>query len=429
MRPLKIVARFLILGLVASLAPASPLHAADAKPDRDVEEDGVGNRAIQLAMLETYQQPLSGADSAAPPNAARTARYSSRTLASRLARGPNMFGDAQMVFRGIDANGTNGNDSLGFIAALGSSAAGSRKMAENDKVLPMDRVFFNYNHFANGQTTLTARTLPGIPAPTLRSDVNRYTLGGEKTFFDGYWSFEGRIAMASSIEANAFDAQYDGGVPSNVTMFLKNLFYDDEVLALGGGLGVSLPNASDVIVTDPINTMRFREHTTHLMPYVGFFAMPTDDWFLQGFAQVDFASGSDNLDAIVPGQGTRTIASIGQQHLLFLDVAVGRWLYVDEEARYVTGIAGVVELHYLSTLNDTETSVATVNIGNPLRIGTASYALTNLANRVDVVNLTAGVQFQLGDLTNLRIGAVAPLSTGLNRLFDSELQLSLNRNF
>ncbi len=69
--------------------------------------------------------------------------------------------------------------------------------------------------------------------------------------------------------------------------------------------------------------------------------------------------------------------------------------------RYLTGVAGLLELHYTSTLQDSDVLNAT-QAGLPGFIVVAG-------NRRDLLNLTSGLHFQLGPASNLRIGAVTPL--------------------
>ena len=93
-------------------------------------------------------------------------------------RAPNMFGDslrptASLVFR--DQTGQLGSN-LNLMLAGG----GSYNVAENNKALPMDRVFFQYNGFANA--------LPSHPGG--QTSLHMYSLGFEKTFFDGLWSID-----------------------------------------------------------------------------------------------------------------------------------------------------------------------------------------------------------------------------------------------
>jgi hypothetical protein len=45
------------------------------------------------------------------------------------------------------------------------------------------------------------------------------------------------------------------------------------------------------------------------------------------------------------------------------------------------------------------------------------------------LNLTSGLQAQLGSASSLRVGAVVPLRDQPDRVFDSEVQVSFNRRF
>ena len=100
----------------------------------------------------------------------------------------------------------------------------------------------------------------------------------------------------------------------------------------------------------------------------------------------------------------------------------------NDEAVYLTGIAAVTELHYTSTIQNSDQIMFTVpppQIGLPPTSG----AFQNLANRQDFLNLTAGLQFQIGNLSNLRVACVVPLRNAPDRQFDSEIQVSFNRFF
>jgi hypothetical protein len=56
-------------------------------------------------------------------------------------------------------------------------------------------------------------------------------------------------------------------------------------------------------------------------------------------------------------------------------------------------------------------------------------SFSNAENRLDLLNLTSGLQAQLSPLSALRVGAVVPLRNTPDRSFDAELQVSLNRKF
>ena len=62
-------------------------------------------------------------------------------------------------------------------------------------------------------------------------------------------------------------------------------------------------------------------------------------------------------------------------------------------------------------------------------LGSIGASDTGGAGRRDVLNLTAGVNLQLGPLSSLTIAGVAPLKTGVNREFDSEFVVQFDRRF
>jgi len=335
-----------------------------------------------------------------------------------------MFGDSQLLIRLLQ--GSVGSETP-ILASFASNSVGSRKIAENDKVMPMDRVFFGYNEF-HGMVPPLASTFNGPLNPPASAQLSRLTVGVEKTFLDGDWSAEARIAVSSSPDMSLEGTRYDGGTPAALTFYLKNLLYSDDTTALGAGLGVGVPCSSDVVLSLPTDTLRYREETLHLMPYIGFMTMPTDNWFFQGFLQLDFSTGENQLDSMASGQPIRSLASLPEQHMLFADFSLGRWLYRDDEAPFLSGLAGIVEFHYLTTLNDSD-PVNALGAPGPNNVPTGIYTLSSIGNRVDMLNITAGLQFQFGQLSNLRVAAVAPLTTGYNRFFDGELQVSFNRQF
>ncbi|MCH7988792.1 MAG: hypothetical protein IID46_06515, partial [Planctomycetes bacterium] len=85
----------------------------------------------------------------------------------------------------------------------------------------------------------------------------------------------------------------------------------------------------------------------------------------------------------------------------------------------LTGLAAVLELHYTTALQDTDSVSA----------GDGSLVLSNTINRFDVVNLTVGMHAQINRMTDVRIGGVIPLRNSQNRFFDSELMVSVVRRY
>ena len=63
------------------------------------------------------------------------------------------------------------------------------KIAENTSPMPRDRLIFDYGYFDN------------VPLAPGGVNVNRLTLGFEKTFLDGMMSFELKAPMASTVDS------------------------------------------------------------------------------------------------------------------------------------------------------------------------------------------------------------------------------------
>jgi hypothetical protein len=112
---------------------------------------------------------------------------------------------------------------------------------------------------------------------------------------------------------------------------------------------------------------------------------------------------------------------LNEQTMLYLDLSFGRWLYSNPYARCLTGLASVIEFHYTTALQDTD-SVTGIIAGTPIEF-------QNSANRLDVLNLTVGLHGEIARCTLLRVGGVFPLCAGDNRFFDAEIQAQLERRF
>ncbi len=263
----------------------------------------------------------------------------------------------------------------------------------------------------------------------------------------------------------------------------------DRRFLMSGGMGVTAPTAPDVKVSivdsyddpqlfeppgsvfdlvdfDPngiATNMRRRDITVKnqiwdVAPFLAMVATPTNRTFVNGFMQVDVPLNSadvyyretrtdivardifpnataTNSNGMVFGpngsEGTfRQKAKINGQSLLQMDIGGGYWLYRNPAARRVTGLASLMELHYTSTLENADivtfqpqpslflTGDATTKEA-PTRIG-------NLANRVDILNLTLGGVVQVANAGTLAVGYVAPLRSGFNRTFDGELNVQFN---
>jgi hypothetical protein len=94
-------------------------------------------------------------------------------------------------------------------------------------------------------------------------------------------------------------------------------------------------------------------------------------------------------------------------------------------------LAGLLEVHYTTTLDNAD--IQTLPLDNTIltRVGGQSPAPTigNLRNRVDIVDMTAGVSALIADRLLVTTGVSFPLTQGDNRTFDWEAHLQLNYYF
>lgn len=441
MRPNSAWSAVLLWVLVGPLLFAAEHFLLTDQPEAESEA------AVEAEMLLAFQPaPGAAADQAARDAAAaeaargtagRATRSSARTSYARLSRAPNMFGDSfgnggQLTENPVVFFVPIGGGNVvacpcgtGDRTDLPAAGGGVIKVAENNKPIPMDRVFFGYNGFQNALTV-------GQPVPR-DVNANRYTLGFEKSLAEGLWSVNVVVPFTDSLALNSDAFSVSSNSFGNLAVFLKRLAYSDDELALSAGLGVSLPTGSDLSVqthqfnpiraTNDTQNLTIHNEAVHLVPYVGLLAMPSDDWFYQGFVSLDFAANGNGVDLGTPASPVGTLT---EQNLFHLDFSIGCWIMRNPDAYYLHGVAALAELHYTSTIQDTDS----ILFPTQPDVGTFINAeLTNLANRTDVLNLTGGIQLQIGRLSNLRVAGVVPVRNQPDRQFDSEIQISFNRHF
>jgi len=343
-------------------------------------------------------QPLIDDDSplAAPSFAASTAATAPASAT------PNMIGD-------LFASGFLFNNVSVPIAA------GDRrfKLADANSPLPQDRVFFNYHHFRNALIDADAQDV----------DVNRYTFGIEKMFLDGMTSVEVRIPFASGLDATQSSSRNDEGTEfGNISLTFKLLLAETQNLSISAGLGLTLPTATDVEFHDsfgsPIATLDNEAY--YLQPFLGIIQR-RDRFFSIYFFQADFDA---NGNTILTGSGLSQENVIQDQSLLFMDAAWGYWLYRDPCTR-ITGIAPVIELHYTTTMQNAD--------------NVSGSGFVNPDNRIDLLNLVAGVHFEINGNSTLTVMGGAPLRTqeadldarptGGSPTFDGEFGIRYNLNY
>ena len=86
----------------------------------------------------------------------------------------------------------------------------------------------------------------------------------------------------------------------------------------------------------------------------------------------------------------------------------------------LSGLAAMVEVHYTTNLNSPGSASGT---GGDTEVEFGS------GGSVDVLNLTVGVDIELGRKTLFRVAGVVPLSGSDDSFFDSEIQVLMQYNF
>lgn len=362
------------------------------------------------------------------------------------------FGGASMFFA------LGGFPGLDAVQAPIAIAGGSRriKIAENNQVVPLNRVYATYNHFHNA-FVVTERSGGGAAAGPYTgyqsTSINQYTIGMEKAFCCGKYSVEVRMPFTGGLGVN-FDSAatlntFDSSTGSigNLAINLKALVYESCRFRAAIGCGINTPTGSDVRILSSdfgnayTQDLVVHNDSLHFLPWAGFYSTPSERLWLQGFAQLDVAANGNRvtgttIDDAMLGPDVPVNGVITEQTLLYLDLQAGYWLYRDccPCARGLTALAAMLELHYTTALNNADGFVLP-NVSGA--IGNPGASTPGFVNKFDVVNLTAGLRFEISNTWKINAAGVVPLKSGyvdaggrvLNRFFDAEAVLQVNREF
>lgn len=350
-----------------------------------------------------------------------------RPSLARLNRAPDLFGDSftpltvGIVGQNFDnlgvtsLSGINGN----YEANVPLGAGTRRFKNEQTRALPTDRVIFIYNHFHNA---IELKHFSGAGQRSDSGNVDQFTFGFEKTFGDGQWSIEARMPFAANSDLSVDGIAVDNGTVGNLTLTLKRLLYQSEDMALAAGLAVTSPTGNDTDFNIGNGTARvtIENQAVHLLPYLGLLMTPSEDWFVNAFAQVDVATNPNGISLTSNSLVAPITGDVIEQTVMYLDLSLGYWLYRSDEDEGLTGLASVLEFHYTSSLNDAQTT----NLG-----GASFFNVGSGINRFDVVNMTVGLHSEWSRSTLVRTAVVVPLGNESNRFFDSEIQVSVIHRF
>jgi hypothetical protein len=285
------------------------------------------------------------------------------------------------------------------------------KVAEDFSPFPQDRFLFNYHHFNNAVSNRNDQSV----------DVDRFVLGFEKTFFTGRSSVELRVPFAQGLAAtqpDPFTGTRRGVEFGDLSLSLKGLIYRGWRNAVSGGLSMTFPTGPKgrLLYYSGETQYEIKNTSFHLQPYLAHWVAPHDCLFLQSVVQLDFDTTGYDITEFDTSGSEMSTGTLKQQNLLYADFSGGVWLYRNAYAPCLNGIAGIVELHYTTTLNDAE---KVLGLGNPY-------------NRLDYLHLTSGLHFQLFRRSTFRVAASAPLRSGdfnEDRGFDAEVVAQWNTHF
>jgi hypothetical protein len=223
-----------------------------------------------------------------------------------------------------------------------------------------------------------------------------------------------------------------GGPPNrntefgNISLTTKFLLSQSDQWSTSAGLGVIVPTADEAVAIVPqVLQVEIDNEAYYLQPFFAVQRRPSRCTWISFFTQADFAANGNTVTVTDSSGSLLSPPEIyNDQHLLFLDLSFGRWLYrSNSDCDGLSGVATIAELHYTTTLNDTDVVTAGFqdSFGEPLD------TLSDPANRRDVLNATLGLRFLFNQRSMLTISGVAPLRDDFDHLFDSEFSVQFSR--
>jgi hypothetical protein len=280
------------------------------------------------------------------------------------------------------------------------------KIAEGESPRPMDRVFFRYNYYNN----LSPDRWKDPTLPVHNVNLDLYTFGMEKTFFDGAVSLGMRIPFHTlDAEGKDFHLAPDpvtgvvGPVPGgpgidqtnwgNIVAVAKAVLWEDRPAGdiLSAGVVASVPTASNVQIDPGISALMY------FQPFTGFI-LTSGDLYVQGFTSM-----------------TLPIAR-PEAFVSFSDIGVGYYVWRDTSgSRLLSAVAPTLEMHYTAPIRQPDPTASLFgNFSDAVRIH-------------NTVDFTLGTTFEFSNRATLGLGLAIPV-TG-QRPFDMEGLVQLNMMF
>ncbi|MDX2039301.1 MAG: hypothetical protein SFX72_21820 [Isosphaeraceae bacterium] len=245
------------------------------------------------------------------------------------------------------------------------------KIADNQTPRPVDRCFFTYNFFDYVNQSVNER----FEIPIHRIRAYRALLGFEKTF----WDDQASIGFRLPINTLTADSVGEPATPTRTALgdfglYTKFIIFEDTERQelLSGGLAMVFPTGPRVFADAPYIASL---HNFELQPYLGY----QRNWgrfFLMGFEAINVPTAVHDVT------------------VLYNDWAIGYRVYEAQDPQaLLRAVTTNFECHVNIPLNNRD-------VFNP----------NNVVGTADIVNLTYGVNFQLGSRTLASFGLVTPVT-------------------
>ena len=217
-----------------------------------------------------------------------------------------MIGDAlggNLIFTSLP-----GNNGFGGFASGGSlNVTGRVNLTENFSPMPRDRVFFDYNDFQD---------VP-LVAGTVVSDLNRYTPGFEKTFFDRWASIEVRLPVAQTLNTTISGTSPNDthhGEFGDLFLSFKTLLLQTETFALSGGMALTVPTANNITLVDfpsvSLSQLQIQNRAVYFQPYLAYLWTPNERFYMQTLVTTEVASGGSPVNVQFSGAAAMNLGDL-----------------------------------------------------------------------------------------------------------------------
>ena len=384
---------------------------------------------------------------------------------------PNMIGDTS-------AGGCGGfilDGQLVATIAHPTFACSRLNIAENNSAQVQNRLYYSYRHFNSASTYDWFSYMPPGRGVKKMLDIDRHTIGLERKIGPKA-SLELRVPILYQGTPDMYFAETDPskGYPfpdantildrdvqmGNISVIFKRQLYESRKWIWSAGLGVNIPTSPDIDVDVFIDVDNFQmiypdgslggvddlyvdvrgryaNRTVNIQPFLAYRWTPNRRLFGHGFLQIDIpangSSGHIDPSIVVSGPDTTNLppfnAKVYLQSVMRLNVGGGYWIYRNEQAPLLNGIAGMLEFHWTSTLNDASLLGLNGEYSFVVDGQDANLILGNMRNRVDIVNCVVGVPVQLGK-TMVTNSLTFPVSTSRDkRGFSCEYMCAIERRF